>query len=194
VRLALLLGRGICELFTSLAFLGRTTPSLLSRLEARDDGWLPGADTWDAVFARALAAAARTLAGSLGGDPNGWTWGGLHTLVLDHPLAELPPLRRLFRRGPYPIGGDTDTVWQTWYAPWLGWGGWIGGPSMRMVVDLADPDRSRFILPGGQSGDPRAAAFHDQIAEYLTGRTRQLRFTRAAVERGTQRVERVDCA
>jgi penicillin amidase len=190
--LATLLGRGICELFSSLAFLGRTTPSLLARLEVRDDGWLPGDDTWDEVFARALATAARTLAASLGGDPNGWTWGGLHTLVLDHPLAELPPLRRMFRRGPYPIGGDTDTVWQTWYAPWLGWGGAIGGPSMRMVVDLADPDRSRFILPGGQSGDPRSGAFHDQIAEYLSGQTRQLRFTRAAVERGTRRVETID--
>jgi penicillin amidase len=56
---------------------------------------------------------------------------------------------------------------------------------MRFVADLADPDRSRFILAGGQSGHPADAAYDDHLTDWLAGRTRAVAWSEAAVERAT---------
>jgi acyl-homoserine lactone acylase PvdQ len=39
-----------------------------------------------------------------------------------------------------------------------------GGASWRMIIDLADPQHSRGVYPGGQSGSPESPHYDDQIA------------------------------
>ena len=34
---------------------------------------------------------------------------------------------------------------------------------MRVVMDVADPDRSRWVLAGGQSGHPASPAYDDGV-------------------------------
>ena len=45
----------------------------------------------------------------------------------------------------------------------------IHGASLRAIFDLADLDRSRFVIAGGQSGNPRLRHYAD-FAPLLAGR------------------------
>jgi hypothetical protein len=58
----------------------------------------------------ALEGAVEILEESCGPDPAGWSWGALHAAELRHPLGVVKPLRGLLNRGPYPLGGDANTV------------------------------------------------------------------------------------
>ncbi len=108
--------------------------------------------------------------------------------MLDHPLGRLPGLARIFRRGPFPLGGDGDTVQQAWQPPsGRESGARTVGPAMRFVADLGDPDGSRFVLCGGQSGHPASDAYDDQVVDWLVGRARPLLWSAAAIERRSRR-------
>jgi penicillin amidase len=174
----------LAELSSGLAFAGRSTATLLSLLERRDDAFFRDGRTWSGVIADALERTAAELGERLGPDHEVWRWGDVHRLVLDHPLGRLPGLARVFRRGPFPLGGDGDTVLQAWQPPS---GPHAGvrtvGPAMRFVADLGDPDGSRFVLCGGQSGHPAADAYDDQVVDWLVGRARPLVWSDAALER-----------
>lgn len=135
----------------------------------RPDGWFP--DPWPAVLGRSLAAAARSLRAAHGPDPSGWAWGRVRPVHLRHlASAGLGPLRAAVDRGPVPLGGDTNTVAQATVSPLDPTGEPLAIPSMRMVVDLADPASSRFVLAGGQSGNPTSPHYDDQIGPWLAGR------------------------
>jgi penicillin amidase len=175
---------GFSQLSSFLPFYGRATPVVLDLLEARDDGFFRDGRTWRGVLAKTLTRTSRELAVRLGDVPDAWRHGDAHVLRLDHPLAAVPGLARLFRRGPYPLPGDADTVWQAWQPPSDPSSGLLTtGPSMRLVVDLGDPDGTRFVLCGGQSGHPASPAYDDQLPDWLAGRTRPLAWSDAAIER-----------
>jgi len=46
-----------------------------------------------------------------------WQWGQLHQVTFEHPLSLQKPFDQVFDRGPFPIGGDTDTPLQTAMLP-----------------------------------------------------------------------------
>ena len=46
----------------------------------------------------------------------------------------------------------------------------VHGPGLRMILDFADLDRSRFIIAGGQSGNPLSPHYHDQVERWRDGR------------------------
>ncbi|MBG0833471.1 penicillin acylase family protein [Planomonospora sp. ID67723] len=128
-----------------------------------DAGTAGRAETRDDMLRRALALAYDELSARLGPDVAAWRWGDLHSLTLTHQslgTSGIGPVEWLFNRGPFPVSGNDDAVnaagWdvQEDYAV-----GWL--PSMRMVVDLADPDRSRWVNLTGASGH----AFHDNYAD-----------------------------
>ena len=173
----------LAELASGRAFAGRSTATLLDLLERRDDAFFQDGRTWSGVIADALERTAAELGERLGPDPAAWRWGDVHRLVLDHPLGRLPGLARVFRRGPFPLGGDGDTVQQAWQPPsGRESGARTVGPAMRFVADLGDPDGSRFVLCGGQSGHPASEAYDDQVVDWLVGRARPLLWSAAAID------------
>jgi penicillin amidase len=173
---------GFTELSSTLGFYGRYLPRLLDLLDAADDGFFRDGRTWPEVFERCLERTAAELDERLGEDAARWRWGDLHALVLDHPLAALPGIARVVRRGPFPLPGDADTVWQARQPPHDPVSGrHTTGPGMRYVTDLGDPDATRFVLCGGQSGHPGSPAYADQVDDWLAGRTRQLAWSDDAI-------------
>ena len=50
------------------------------------------------------------------------------------------------------------------------------GPSYRQLIDLDAPERSRWILAGGVSGDPGSRHYADQIPAWLSGGSHPMRF------------------
>ena len=136
--------------------------------------------SWDEALQRSLREAVLFLRAALGDDPAAWRWGDLHRLTLTHVLG-VGPLGHVFNRGPYPMGGDTDTVCQAAVdvaAPFLAHGSTV---SYRQIIDLADFDRSVSVLPSGQSGHPGSRHYCDQTPLWRSGKHHPMPFSRRAV-------------
>ncbi|HLS03099.1 MAG TPA: penicillin acylase family protein, partial [Beutenbergiaceae bacterium] len=55
-------------------------------------------------------------------------------------------------------------------------------PSMRMAVDMADPDAATWVSLTGNSGHPVSKNYSDQFPAWAQGETFAWDFTRQAVE------------
>ena len=84
----------------------------------------------------------------------------------------------IFDLGPYPSSGSFFTVNNGPFRPGKPYAQ-TSHPSMRMVVDLADLEATRVILPTGQSGQPFAPHWGDMTERYLEGGYVTLRYTTA---------------
>jgi penicillin amidase len=129
----------------------------------------------------ALADACTELAELLGSEQDGWRWGKLHTLTLNHAFSRIGLLRPLFSVGPFPSSGDNFTINVGFYRHSNPYQQTVG-PSMRMIVETGPSLRSKFILPSGQSGHPFSQHYRDQTARWkrndyieLSGAEEQIR-------------------
>ena len=164
-------------------------------LDDEDDPWwddvtTPGVtETRDDVLAEAMRLATEELTRRQARDPDEWSWGRLHRLDLVNPtLGEsgVGLVEGIFNRGPWELGGGSGIVDAT------GWDAAEGYevtavPSMRMVVDLSDLDRSRWIQLTGASGHAYHRNYTDQTELWARGETLPWAFSRDAVrDRATQ--------
>ena len=136
----------------------------LSRLVADLRAGLHGTEAADA-----LRTAVVTLRRRFGSDPIGWAWGTIRPLTLLHPLGVRRPLDRAFNVGPVRIGGDANTVPQAGVRPLDPTANPAAIANHRTVIDLGDVERSRFVVAGGQSGNPLSPHYADQLARWLDG-------------------------
>lgn len=60
------------------------------------------------------------------------------------------------------------------------------GPSMRMVVDLADLDRSTWVVVTGSSGHPASAHYDDQVEAWAAGESYAWPFSADAVSAASE--------
>lgn len=181
--------------------LGRVEPTLfhvwLESVEAalRREVWgasggfvsAAAVDRWlDEGLPEGLAeAAARTAIDRVGPV----AWGEQHYLHLDHPLASVPILQRLFgfARSGIPLPGTATTPNVGGYeVDAEGRFRVVWGASERHVSDLAE-DVGWFILPGGQSGYPASPHADDQLELWLSGALVPLPLTREGVEEISRR-------
>lgn len=135
---------------------------------------------WDEAIQRSFREAVTFLRATLGDDPRAWRWGDLHQLTFRHVIGA-SALGRLLNRGPFPVGGDSDTICQAAVdvaAPFLAQGTTV---SYRMIADLADFDRSVAVLPCGQSGHPGSRHYADQLLLWRRGGYHPMPFSRGAV-------------
>ena len=206
------LGVGRLAVVPTNSFLSRSTPLLLAKLESDDRDWLrrvlsAGAErkptsveneaaraTWEEVLREAFRDAVADLRRRLGDNPERWTWGRLHRIEFSHLLGRLPLLDRLLSRGPFPFGGDADTVCNGAYLPADGYGPVVGAASYRQVIDLADFDRSLASCAPGQSGQLGSPYYDDAIVDWLSARPHPSPFTRQSVLAAASNVLRLEKA
>jgi penicillin amidase len=91
------------------------------------------------------------------------------------------PLDRVFSRGPYPVGGDTDTPNQMAMLPHEPYEAKAWGPSYRQIIDLGDLSRSMAIIPPGQSGHLGNQHYDDLVEPWLKGEYHPMLWTREQV-------------
>jgi penicillin amidase len=135
--------------------------------------WFPGGAR--VTVEACLLAAWEAAVAKLGPNASLWRWGSLHTLTLSHGFGRgrgvaarvLAWLLEL-NRGPYARPGDGMTV-NLGAFPLTTPFEVAVGPSYRQIVDLGDPEASRWILAGGVSGDPRSPHYADQTDPWLRG-------------------------
>ena len=99
----------------------------------------------------------------------GWGWGRLHGLVFGHVAGVIPALGRHFNRGPYPLPGDSNTIWATGSGVTPEAMHAVVGPPFRFIADLGDLRNCRGLLAPGNSGRPDSPHYDDQIGAWYTG-------------------------
>ncbi|MER6434954.1 penicillin acylase family protein [Streptomyces sp. NPDC001185] len=145
-------------------------------------------DTRDGLFARAMKDARWELTAKLGKDLDSWSWGRLHRLFLKNQTlgTEGPSfLKYMLNRGPWKLSGGEATVNATGWNAAGGYGVvWV--PSMRMVVNLDDLDKSKWINLSGASGHAYSAHYTDQTDKWAKGELLPWAFSAKAVDKSTR--------
>ncbi|MEG3627247.1 penicillin acylase family protein [Streptomyces poriticola] len=141
----------------------------------------------DELFERAMIDARWELTAKLGKDIDTWSWGRLHRLFLkNQTLGTEGPgfLKYALNRGPWELSGGEAAVNATGWNAAGGYGVvWV--PSMRMVVNLDDPDKSKWINLTGASGHAYSSHYTDQTDKWAEGELLDWSFTEKAVEDST---------
>jgi penicillin amidase len=142
-------------------------------------------ETRDDLFHRAALNAANNLESKLGAVPSKWLWGKVHLHEFVSPIRRSGPGAEWLGGGFHPAPGSGETLYRGIYEfakPYK-----ITIPaSMRMVADLADPDKILAVLPGGVSGrqfDPHTT---DQVESYMNGDKVYWWFSDKAIKEHTQ--------
>ncbi len=182
------LGRSILTLLAMInGYTSRSRPLLIRLMNEHDDSWFAdsaipnGPTSWDAATGRAFTAATEELREQLGSDISRWQYGKLHTITYNHPLGMVKPLNKIVNRGPYPYGGDIDTVNMGASLPGS-LDAVITVPSYRQIVNLADMKHSRSGHAPGQSGHPASKHYADLIKSWLHVKHHPMLFERSEVE------------
>lgn len=148
---------------------------LLELWDEGDESWFaspsrPEGRPWNEVALESLSQALDELGERFGPDPARWRWGRVHGVEFAHPFADANPLfHRIFSRS-VEAGGASETVVQNGYPPTEPFKG-VWGPVYRMLADVWEPRRSRWLVSTGQSGQPGSPHYDDMIESWLHGRS-----------------------
>ncbi|MCF8356484.1 MAG: penicillin acylase family protein, partial [Melioribacteraceae bacterium] len=127
-------------------------------------------ETRDMIIRKSLVDAITELENKLGKNIAEWQWGKIHTITFNHAFNGISPVvDNLVNVGPFPISGDGTTIFNTEYSfrdPYKV----KLGPSMRFIVDFAEPNICYFILPTGQSGHIMSSHYNDMTDMWLDGK------------------------
>jgi penicillin amidase len=106
-------------------------------------------------------------------------------MTFAHALGAIKPLDKLFNRGPYPIGGDGDTVCVA-VNPANQPENVITIPSFRMIANLDDLSASLSIHVPGQSGQPTSKHYADFIRPARDHEHHPMLFDRDLIEENAE--------
>jgi penicillin amidase len=120
-------------------------------------------------MAEAMRAARGVLRRAAGKDDRRWAWGRVRPVFLVHPMGTKRPLDRIWNRGPLAFGGDATTIPQASVQLDAPLGNAIGMPNLRAVMDVGNWEESRYVLAGGQSGNPLSPHYDDMVDLWLRG-------------------------
>jgi penicillin amidase len=147
-------------------------PAVIEKLlRERPSGWF---SDWDQMLIKCFADGIEEGAKRQGGNVKGWRYGQYNLLTIVQPVdSQLPMVGKYFNIGPVPMSGSSTTVKQTTQAL---------GPSMRMVVDLSDLDKSLNNITVGESGHFLSSHYNDQWNSYYVGRSYPMQVRNIAVK------------
>ncbi len=118
-------------------------------------GWF---DDYDQLLLKCLGQAIGAGRKIQGSKISRWDYGQFIELKIAQPVeGSLPVIGKYFNIGPVPMSGSSTTIKQTTRRL---------GPSMRMIVDLSDLDRSLQNITIGESGQPLSRHYKDQWSAY----------------------------
>ncbi|MBK8945265.1 MAG: penicillin acylase family protein [Ignavibacteriae bacterium] len=103
------------------------------------------------------------------GEIEEWQWKKLHTVTFKHFFhGKSKMLDFILDIGPYKIGGDGTTIFNTEYSFNKPYENKLG-PSMRYIFDFSEPNYFHLILPTGQSGNFFSDHYDDMTEMWLNG-------------------------
>ena len=161
------LGKGFGPVVPHTFFMARRVGHLIRLLRDQPEGWFQRA--WPDEIADALGSALAGLRTKYGPDVQDWSWGRVRPLTLRNLVGDRPPLGRVFNRGPFPWGGDANTISQAPTDPMDPTASPLIIASLRAVMDVGNWEDNSFSLAGGQSGNPASRHYDDLLPLWLCG-------------------------
>jgi penicillin amidase len=175
------LGRGFTSLLSLTTFTGGRFGTLVGHLRRQPEGWF--ARPWPEEIGDALDTLVQFLTQRFGAEPEHWAWGRVRPLTLEHPLSVVKRLAPLLNRGPFPWGGDGNTISQAGVTPLEPLTNPTVIASLRFAVEVGDWENARYVLPGGQSGDPFSPHYDDMLPLWLRGEGVPIAWSPEEIER-----------
>lgn len=148
-------------------------------------------ETRDDLFYQAAANAAKALSAEMGSSPENWRWGKIHTIEHVSPIRREGIGKGWLGSGKLPASGSPQTLLRNLYdfnQPFEV----VISDSMRMVVDLGDPDKVLAVLPGGVCGRLFHPHTKDQIRPFMSGEKVYWWFSDDAIEAHTRHTLRLN--
>jgi penicillin G amidase len=133
-----------------------------------DNRETPEIETCPQQLGAALDRAMGELAKRYGPDMNDWQWGLAHPASFPNAIWSRVPLIARWLALAIPDSGSLDTIDNgTMFVgndaqPYTA----VHGPTLRMIVDLAAPDRARFMITPGESGNILSPHYSDLMASW----------------------------
>jgi len=163
----------------------------LSRLvREQPDGWF--SRSWIEEIEDALVTATRRVRERYGNTTSGWAWGQVRRLTLKHAFGDRRLLDKIFNLGPFPWGGDANTVNNAAVPVSRPTGNPLVIASLRMALDVGNWDENSFSLPGGQSGNPLSPHYADLLAYWRGGEGAPIAWSPDAVTLATEATLRLE--
>ncbi|GCE27817.1 peptidase S45 [Dictyobacter alpinus] len=191
------LGQSLSAMGTLNGYAGRTRPLLIRLLREQQDSWfansiLPnGPTSWQIALERAFEGTLEELKVQLGGNILRWRYGAIHSMKYAHPLGTVKALESFFNRGPFPVGGDGDTI-NVGSANSATPENVLVVPSYRQIIDLHDFSASRSIHAPGQSGHPASKHYDDFIELWRNGETHPMLYKQEEIEKHREEKMRLE--
>ena len=167
--------------------LGHSTVCLFDIIQNGNSHWIINSKEAFLLVERSLEDTCSWLENNLGDDPEQWEWGKIHQAQFRHAMSIKKPMDKIFNVGPFPIGGDTDTVCQTAFNPATPYHATEWCPAFRMIVDLGDFSRSMIMNPAGQSGVLGDIHYDDFTEMWLRGEYIPMLWTKEEVEKNAEK-------
>lgn len=163
------------ELFNEYVFLANVPYRIIYELFEKENSiWFDDVNTErlesrDVIIRKSLVDALMYLEENISKDLSLWQWGELHKVEFKHFFSGFNSVvDKVVNIGPYKIGGDGTTVFNTEFSfvdPYFN----VLGPSMRFLFDFDKPDEYHFILPTGQSGHILSDHYSNMTQRWLNG-------------------------
>ncbi|MBY0565639.1 MAG: penicillin acylase family protein [Hyphomonadaceae bacterium] len=157
------------------AFIDAVLTGRLPAIWCDDVATAPVQETCADAVGEALDAAAASVVRDRGADEAGWRWGEVHAARFPHPVLSGLPLVGESFTVEAPVGGNSSTVnvARNWHRN-SGYNT-VHAAGMRMIIDFADLNASRFMLAPGQSGHPRSPHYGDLAPLWAAGEYFEIR-------------------
>ena len=136
-------------------------------------------------FHQAGLNAVKYLNANLGSDTEKWLWGKVHRHEFVSPIRLSGVGKEFLGGGSHPAAGSGETLYRGIYDFSAPFNIKISA-ALRLVVDMADPDKILAVLPGGVSGrqfDPHTT---DQIEPFMNGEKLYWWFSDKAIKEHTR--------
>jgi penicillin amidase len=141
-----------------------------------DSPWAPYRELLHTTICEQMSAVVSLVKQALGDDPSSWRWGDLHQVAFAHRLNKQPAWAGM-TVGPDEIGGSPTTLAMAMHigkGPGQSQTGEVPcrvyhGPAYRLVVDLGDTSRARFVIAGGNGGRAGSPMAANHYSAWLTG-------------------------
>ena len=155
-----------------------------------EDAWIdnintPEKETLDDIISKSFSDCIKALTDSCGQDNKNWLWGDMHTITLEHPMAQVKILDKVFGLNSpvYSVGGSNHTVSPYTYKVAFKA---EDGASERHIFNTADWDDSYTVIPTGISGVPGSEFYLSQTDTYIKGEFYKDHFSESAVRQGAK--------
>lgn len=135
-------------------------PAVWQLINAQPSSWLnPQFSTWEQQLQGAFSQTIAKLSTQYGNNIQGWQWGKVNELVIEHPFAkQIPILARFLNMPKTPGFGDS-------YMPAVQ--GRSFGASQRFIVQPGHLENAILTVPGGQSGHPLSNFYRAGFNQYI---------------------------